>query len=276
MSQTKASYTTRKYHDPLDDALDRPIAFNPAFKRITGSTVAALMLSQAWYWSKRTSDNDGWFYKTIEEWEEETGLTRSEQETARKHLKQFMEVDLRGIPATLYYRLNKEEIYNSLGVQFATFPQTSLPEPSVLVSDIPANINRNTENTAETTPTASEMQSITTKANKQVDGMLEADRVASGKLTYPKRDSLPDPIRELIDAFVSASGIKPMGKEAMGWMSAAQDWLNLHVTAKDVTETIEYAKGKFTVSTPHSLTNTLRARKASPDNSQPVRKANHL
>jgi len=152
MSQRQAGYVTRKYHEPLDDALDRPIAFNPAFKRITGSTVAALMLSQAWYWSKRTSDNDGWFYKTIEEWEEETGLTRSEQETARKHLKRFLEVDLRGVPATLYYRLNKQEIYDSLGVQFAETPQTSLQEPRILVSDIPANINRNTENTTENMP----------------------------------------------------------------------------------------------------------------------------
>ena len=92
------------YKDPLDDILDRPISFNPAFKKITGSTVAALMLSQAWYWSKRTSDESGWFYKTIAEWEEETGLTRTEQETARKHLKNILEVELRGVPATLYYR----------------------------------------------------------------------------------------------------------------------------------------------------------------------------
>ena len=130
--------------------------------------------------------------------------------------------------------------------------------------------------TTKEPPSSSEMQVITTKANQLVDGMLEAQRVAQTKLTYPKRDSLPEPIRELIDAFVSATGIKPLGKEAVSWMSVAQDWLNLHVTAKDVTDTIEYAKGKFTVSTPHSLTNTLRARKASPDNSQPVRKANHL
>jgi hypothetical protein len=90
-------------------------------------------------------------YKTTEEWEEETGLSRSEQETARKHLKRFMEVDLRGIPATLYYRLNKQEIYSALGVQFAETLQTSLPEPSILVSDIPANINSNTETTTENT-----------------------------------------------------------------------------------------------------------------------------
>lgn len=150
MSEKKANYTTRKFYDPIDDILDRPIAFNPAFKKITGSTVAALMLSQAWYWSKRTSDEQGWFYKTIAEWEDETGLTRSEQETARKHLKGILEVDLRGVPATLFYRINREKVMNLLGIQFAGTLQTSLPESSEQVRDNPANINR-TEITTETT-----------------------------------------------------------------------------------------------------------------------------
>lgn len=164
MSERKGNYTTRKFYDPIDDVLDRPIAFNPAFKKITGSTVAALMLSQAWYWSKRTSDEDGWFYKTIAEWEEETGLTRSEQETARKHLKDIMEVDLRGVPATLYYRLDKQKILELLGVQFAEVPQSSLSQTSELDGGIPANINR-TEITTENT----------TKKEKKgdlVDGIL--------------------------------------------------------------------------------------------------------
>ena len=148
--EKRGNYTVRKFYDPIDDILDRPIAFNPVFKKITGSTVAALMLSQAWYWSKRTSNEDGWFYKTISEWEEETGLTRSEQETARKHLKDILEVELRGVPATLYYRINKSKILELLGVQFAETLQTSLVEPSNQDSEIPANINR-TENTTENT-----------------------------------------------------------------------------------------------------------------------------
>lgn len=158
MSQRKANYTARKFYDPIDDVLDRPIAFNPAFKKITGSTVAALMLSQAYYWSKRTDNEDGWFYKTVAEWEDETGLTRSEQETARKHLKGILEVDLRGVPATLYYRIDRQKIKELLGIQFAGTlqteiagtPQTSTSESSEQDSDIPANIN-STENTTETT-----------------------------------------------------------------------------------------------------------------------------
>lgn len=153
MTEKKGSYITRRFHDPLDDILDRPIAFNPAFKKLTGSTVAALMLSQGWYWSKRTSDEDGWFYKTGAEWEEETGLTRSEQETARKILRNtgVWGEDLRGVPATMYYRINRQEIYSKLGIQFAGIPQTGLLESDNPDSGNPANIKRNTEITAETT-----------------------------------------------------------------------------------------------------------------------------
>lgn len=73
--------------DELLDALtERPIAFSRGFVKLTGSINAALMLSQAMYWRKKTKDENGWFYKSRDEWEEETGMTRREQESARKKL----------------------------------------------------------------------------------------------------------------------------------------------------------------------------------------------
>ena len=91
--------------NPLQNLLDRPIAFHRCLVPIAGIT-GALMLGQAIYWAKRTSDSDGWFYKTIGEWEEETGLTRREQETAKKNLKGILNTELRGIPARLYFKIN--------------------------------------------------------------------------------------------------------------------------------------------------------------------------
>jgi hypothetical protein len=71
----------------------RPIAFHRCFVKVTGSVHAALMLSQTLYWlnperqgQNRGKDN-GWFWKTREEWEVELGLSRWEQETARKQLR---------------------------------------------------------------------------------------------------------------------------------------------------------------------------------------------
>ena len=92
----------------LMQLLDRPIAFHPCLARITGSINSAILLGQAIYWSKRTRDSDGWFYKSQQVWQEETALHRFEQENARKILrnKHILEEKKAGVPAKLYYRVN--------------------------------------------------------------------------------------------------------------------------------------------------------------------------
>lgn len=100
----------------IDELLDRPVSFLPVFARIGGSVNAGIMLSQARYWSKRTSDPEGWFYKTQEEWELETALTRYEQEGARKQLKQrgLIEEKKIGLPAKLHYRVVNDRVWSHL------------------------------------------------------------------------------------------------------------------------------------------------------------------
>lgn len=95
---------------------DRPIAFNRDFVRIGCGIKGSLMLSQAVYWSKRTTTKDGSFWKVQEDWEEETGMTRHEQMTALKRLKKlgFISVKKRGIPAKNYYILNTNKILEEL------------------------------------------------------------------------------------------------------------------------------------------------------------------
>ncbi|EMX9856430.1 HNH endonuclease signature motif containing protein [Klebsiella pasteurii] len=92
--------------------LDRPIAFQRSFVRLGAGISGALFLSQAVYWNARTSDPDGWFFKTQNEWEEETGLKRTEQEKARKTLTSLgiLEELKKGIPAKLYYRVNEHKL----------------------------------------------------------------------------------------------------------------------------------------------------------------------
>ncbi len=97
--------------------LDRPIAFHRVFVKLTGSVTATLMLSQAMYWSRRATSNDeGWFFKTREQWEEETGLSRYEQESARKSLRSFTfwKEQLRGVPAQMHYRIDISALSNEL------------------------------------------------------------------------------------------------------------------------------------------------------------------
>ena len=96
--------------------LDRPIAFHRCFVTLTGSVTAALMLSQAVYWQKRTTNPDGWWYKSHEEWTEETGLKRRELEAARIKLRalEVLEEKRTGSPAKLWYRIDLNALEHAL------------------------------------------------------------------------------------------------------------------------------------------------------------------
>lgn len=90
--------------------VDRPIAFQRAFVRLGAGITGALFLSQIVYWQNRMEGQ--WFYKTQLDLEEETGLTRYEQEGARKKLVScgVLEESKRGIPAKLYFRVNADRL----------------------------------------------------------------------------------------------------------------------------------------------------------------------
>ncbi|MBT9160236.1 MAG: hypothetical protein DDT26_01511 [Dehalococcoidia bacterium] len=94
------------------DFLDKPIAFHRSFSEVSGSVCAGIFLSQCVYWSKRTNDPDGWFYKSQSEWTEETTLSRREQESSRKRLKELgiIEEKKEGLPCRIYFRVNVAQL----------------------------------------------------------------------------------------------------------------------------------------------------------------------
>ncbi|WP_213306033.1 hypothetical protein [Paraburkholderia sacchari] len=74
----------------LSDFLDnvgRPVAYYPRLAAPCGSVNAAILFCQLYYWSKHATHELG-VHKTGAEIEDETGLGRFEQETARKLLRQ--------------------------------------------------------------------------------------------------------------------------------------------------------------------------------------------
>ena len=90
--------------------LGRQIAFHRSLVDLTASVKAALLLSQAIYWTRHGRDIEqtaGWFYKTIGQWEMETGLSTKEQVGARQILRQLVILDEQrvGVPAKLHFRL---------------------------------------------------------------------------------------------------------------------------------------------------------------------------
>ena len=110
--------------------LDRPIAFHRCFVTLAGSITAALMLSQALYWQKRTKDHDGWWYKTRDEWTAETGMKRKEQEGARRKLRKLglLHEQRRGVPAQLWYRVDEIRLLEMLAQPTAEAALEPVPD----------------------------------------------------------------------------------------------------------------------------------------------------
>ena len=95
--------------------LGRCIAFHKRLVDLTGSVKASLMLSQAIYWTRRGKDirqQDGWFFKTIDQWQYETGLSRHEQAHARAILRglDLLEERKHGVPAKPFFRVDGERL----------------------------------------------------------------------------------------------------------------------------------------------------------------------
>jgi hypothetical protein len=103
------------YQQALVDLIgSRPIAYWPALARKVGGVKAAIMLGQLLYWSgdKSAQKRDGWFYKSVNEFELETGLNKVEQQSARKKLVALglIEAELRGLHPVWWYRVFVDQL----------------------------------------------------------------------------------------------------------------------------------------------------------------------
>lgn len=98
----------------------KPVAFYPDFSEVGGSTNAGVLLSQLFYWRDKQQDPDGWIYKSQKDWKREICLTRTEQENARKKLRDsgIMQEKLKGNPAKLYFRIDFEKLISALSLVY--------------------------------------------------------------------------------------------------------------------------------------------------------------
>jgi hypothetical protein len=93
---------------------DRIVSFHVGLAHALDSVTAALLFSQCAYWSCGDTANgrDGWFWKTQVEMQEETGLTRYEQESARATLRKrgVLKEEKRGCPAKNWYCIDWDNL----------------------------------------------------------------------------------------------------------------------------------------------------------------------
>ena len=90
-----------------------PIVFNRIYVDIAGSVTAALWLAYAVYHvCERESAPGNWFRKSQHDWLRETGLSRREQESARKQLRLLGVLEEQRHPNTpLAYRIVLSQLY---------------------------------------------------------------------------------------------------------------------------------------------------------------------
>lgn len=115
----------------------RPIAYYPVFSIATGSNNAGVLLSQFMYWEGKQKNVDGWIYKKQKDITSETGLTRYEQETARKKLKglKILEEKRVGVPATMHFRFNWDVLHD-LVMEFKTNKDFKTPKTNTVIDDM--------------------------------------------------------------------------------------------------------------------------------------------
>lgn len=153
--------------------IGRPIAYYPSLKCITGSTVATIFLCQFVYWTGKQKDGEGWIYKTQGDIEAETGLTRTEQETARKILtkKGFLEHKYSEIPRQLYYRLKIDAVNESWETVHTIMRKSCIQgcgNPTYNNAEIPQAIIMNTEITTEITQRIKDIAQNQNASNKKI------------------------------------------------------------------------------------------------------------
>lgn len=103
------------------------LAIPRPFISFTGDHMVALFLNQVIYWSDRTTDPNGWFYKKAEDWQEELGISYYQLRRATRILRdKGVETKIKtvnGIPHT-YYRLN-DEVFMQSFMEFMQIEETS-------------------------------------------------------------------------------------------------------------------------------------------------------
>jgi hypothetical protein len=102
--QQKAQSHRQKVKDLLPN---RTVGYSPDLARAVGGATVGLFLSQLLFLSDKGHDPEGWVYKSEAEMGRETGLTKREQQTARRKLLALgvIQIVRQGFKFTYHFRI---------------------------------------------------------------------------------------------------------------------------------------------------------------------------
>jgi hypothetical protein len=108
--QQKAQSHRQKVKDLLPN---RTVGYSPDLARAVGGATIGLFLSQLLFLSDKGANPEGWIYKSEAEMGRETGLTKREQQTARRKLLALgvIAIERRGFKFTYHFKIIWERLY---------------------------------------------------------------------------------------------------------------------------------------------------------------------
>lgn len=83
---------------------------------INAAVMIAELANEEQFHASRNELENGWFYSTMDNVEQKTGLKRSKQDSGIRELKKagLVETEVRGMPAKRYFKLNEMALWNLL------------------------------------------------------------------------------------------------------------------------------------------------------------------
>jgi hypothetical protein len=138
--QQQAQDHRQKVKDMLPN---RVVGYSPDLARAVGGATISLFLSQLLFLSDKGANPDGWVYKSEAEMGRETGLTKREQQTARRKLLALGVIAIMrgGWKNTYHFKVMWEKLYKVIaGIKR---PQTVATEKDEQVQNVPTEPEQN-------------------------------------------------------------------------------------------------------------------------------------
>jgi hypothetical protein len=121
----------------------RVVGYSPDLARMVGGATIGLFLSQLLFLSDKGNNPEGWVYKSEQEMGNETGLTKREQQTARRKLLALGVIAIMrgGWKNTYHFKVIWEKLYQVIaGIQR---PQNATTEKTERLQNVPTEPEQN-------------------------------------------------------------------------------------------------------------------------------------
>jgi len=147
----------------------RLVSIPTAFIELTGDVASAGLLSQLLYWTSRTTNAEGWVYKSHAEWKRELGLGRCAVDRARRRLSELGVLQqtcrMANGRRTMHFRIDLAALRSAI-LPPTGRPESGTPESSISADRCAENrqtglSNFSTPTTETTTDTTSEITAQT-------------------------------------------------------------------------------------------------------------------